>query len=155
MRRLVLIGCAVGLMAPVVSAADPQRMSGCGLGYILLSHDTDSRLLNLTAVTTNGTSGSQTFGITSGTSGCNSDGALVKGKEAIAYAEVNFDSLRREMAIGQGEFVETFATLVEADAARRPAVLQMFKTDYAVFFPSSQSTPQDLLAALDTKLRTL
>jgi len=102
--------------------------------------------------TTNGTSGSQTFGISSGTSGCTEDGAVKWSKAAEVYAEVNLDSLRREMAMGKGEYVETFASLLGATDATRPAMLQLFQSEYAALFPTASTTSGDLLSALGSTL---
>jgi hypothetical protein len=127
-------------------------MSGCGLGYMLLSNGSHSRIVQLLGVTTNGSFGSQTFGITSGTSGCNEDGAVSLGKTTEVFAEVNFDSLRRDMARGRGEYVETFASLLNSDASKQAGILKMFQTEYATLFPSAQTTPDQMLRALNLKL---
>ena len=75
--------------------------AGCGLGGMLIK--TNSKLMQLFAVTTNGTSGSQTLGITFGTSDCTSKG-LVKNDSQIQYfVEVNHTDIIREMAQGYGD----------------------------------------------------
>ena len=56
--------------------------AGCGLGGMLIKSNT--KLMQLFAVTTNGTLGSQTFGITFGTSGCSASG-LVQNDKQIQY----------------------------------------------------------------------
>src|SRR5207244_3919809 len=93
-----------------------------------------------------------TFGISSGTSGCTEDGAVKMAKAAEVYAEVNLDSLRREMAMGKGEVVETFASLLGATEATRPAMLKLFQSEYASLFPSASTTSGDLLSALGAQL---
>lgn len=83
--------------------------AGCGLGGMLIKSNT--KLMQLFAVTTNGTSGSQTFGITFGTSDCSSKG-LVKNDSQIQYfVEVNQNDLVREMAQGYGDKLSTLAAL--------------------------------------------
>jgi hypothetical protein len=96
--------------------------------------------------------GSQTLGITSGTSGCTEDGAVKFVKEAEVYAEVNLDSLRREMAAGEGEYVTTFASLLGASQTNRAAVVQVMKDNYTTLFPSSSTGSADMLAALSQVL---
>ena len=108
--------------------------------------------MQILGATTNGTFGSQTFGISSGTSGCTQDGAVKLVKAAEVYAEVNLDSLRREMAMGKGEYVETFASLLGATEANRPALLQLFQTEYASLFPSASTTSGDLINALSSTM---
>src|SRR5260221_9590951 len=103
-------------------------MAGCGLGYMLLSNKDNEKVTQVLGATTNGTFGSQTFGISSGTSGCTEDGAVKFAKATEVYADVNLDSLRREMAMGQGEFVTTFASLLGASEASRPALVKFFQS---------------------------
>lgn len=129
-----------------------HTMAGCGLGYVLFAHGDNSKIMQILGATTNGTSGNQTFGITSGTSGCTEDGAVKFVKEAEVYAEVNLDSLRREMAVGQGEFVDSFAALLGASEAKRPELVKLFQSQYQTLFPSAGTTSDELMASLKTVL---
>ena len=153
MKKVMSMIVAVALGAPGLSiAAGNHTMAGCGLGYVLFGHGDNSQIMQILAATTNGTSGNQTFGITSGTSGCTADGAVKFVKEAEVYAEVNLDSLRREMAMGQGEFVTSFAALLGARGAEIPAMVELFRAEYTRLFPSSETTSADLMASLSDVL---
>src|SRR5216684_9197681 len=112
MKKLATLGVLVSLMPSLASARGNHPMAGCGLGYLLLSNKDNEKVTQVVGATTNGTFGSQTFGISSGTSGCTEDGTVKVARATEVYAEVNLDSLRREMAAGQGEFVNTFAKLL-------------------------------------------
>jgi len=70
MRRSFVIVFLVSLTAavPVLSHAS-QKNTGCGLGSVIFKGQ-DALLFQILAVTTNGTSGNQTFGITTGTLNC-------------------------------------------------------------------------------------
>ena len=72
MRKLTLLFAVVGVLF-TASAARAQQggygMAGCGLGSLLFGND-NTTLMQILAATTNGLFGSQTFGITSGTSNC-------------------------------------------------------------------------------------
>lgn len=83
--------------------------AGCGLGGMLIKSNT--KLMQLFAVTTNGTFGSQTFGITFGTSGCSANGIVQNDKQIQYFVEVNQQDLTREMAQGHGEKISTLAAL--------------------------------------------
>src|SRR6202022_366645 len=102
MRRFLALGLVAGLLPSLALAAGNHPMAGCGLGYLLLSNKDNTKVTQVLGATTNGTFGTQTFGISSGTSGCTEDGAVKVAKAAEVYAEVNLDSLRREMAMGKG-----------------------------------------------------
>jgi len=151
MKKLVAIGIAAMLTAPATLLAKGNHpMSGCGLGYFLIGSKENSKVMQVLAATTNGTSANQTFGISSGTSGCTEDGAVKLVKEAEVFAEVNLDTLRKEMAIGDGEFVKTFATLIGAKDVSQ--MVQFFHDNYTTLFPSSATTSDELLNALTDKL---
>jgi hypothetical protein len=152
MKKLLALSLVATLMPSLALAAGNHPMAGCGLGYLLLSNKDNTKVTQVIGATTNGTFGSQTFGITSGTSGCTEDGAVKMARATEVYAEVNFDSLRREMAMGKGETVETFASLLGATDATRPAMLKLFQSEYASLFPSASTTSGDLLSVLSQKL---
>lgn len=93
------------LMGSSAMASD----AGCGLGGMLIKSNT--KLMQLFAVTTNGTFGSQTFGITFGTSGCSASGIVQNDKQIQYFVEVNQADLMREMSQGHGEKLSTLAAL--------------------------------------------
>jgi len=141
--------------APAAQAAGGNKltMSGCGLGYMLFGQENPSnRALQVLALTTNGTSANQLFGITSGTSGCMQDGLVALNKELEVYAEVNLSNLSIEMAQGGGEYVTAFASLLGAKDAARPALLTFFQERYEVLFPSPDTTAAQMLETLKAEL---
>ena len=152
MRKWITTGLALCLMPVFVSAAGNHPMAGCGLGYLLFSNKDNTKVTQVLGGTTNGTFGSQTFGISSGTSGCTEDGAVKFAKETEVFAEVNLDSLKREMAAGQGEYVTAFATLLGANETQRPAVVKFFQTHYQELFPAPGTTAAELLQGVASKL---
>jgi hypothetical protein len=153
MRKLLVLGIAAMTMAPSLGlAAKNHPMAGCGLGYVLLSSKENTKGMQILGATTNGTSGNQTFGITSGTSGCTEDGAVKFAKSAEVYAEVNLDSLRQEMAQGEGEFVRTFASLLGASGANVDALVKVFQSNYTTLFATSETDSIQLLASLQPVL---
>jgi hypothetical protein len=83
--------------------------AGCGLGSIIWSKN--SKLLQLFAVTTNGSFGSQTFGITSGTSGCSASSLVNREQQIESFVAANENNLKNDMAKGQGETLTTLAAL--------------------------------------------
>lgn len=150
MKKVMAIAAAIAFSAPTLALAvgGNHPMAGCGLGYVLFGHNDNSRVMQVLAATTNGTSGNQTFGVTSGTSGCTEDGAVKFVKEAEVFAEVNLDTLRREMAIGQGEYVESFAVLLGASHEEIPAMVKLFQSNYTELFPTPETSSAEMLSAL-------
>lgn len=85
-------------------------MAGCGLGSMLFQQDTTVN--QVLAATTNGTFGSQTFGITTGTSNCTKGGIAKVEKETEMFVEVNYDVLQKEISQGNGETLASFSNLL-------------------------------------------
>ncbi|MDH4225430.1 MAG: DUF3015 domain-containing protein [Deltaproteobacteria bacterium] len=108
-KKLISILALIGLAT--TGSAMAGDTSGCGLGKVVLDGKS-GMIMNLLASTTNGTFGSQTFGITSGTSGCSADNVLMKEKEKEVFVAVNFDNLSKDMAMGQGQTLSAFASLM-------------------------------------------
>src|SRR5687767_10565283 len=102
MKKLgtMIVGMVAGTMLVTAAHAAPYGMAGCGLGSMVISSDGFSQVF---AATTNGTSASQTFGITTGTSNCTRSGVVLADKEQEAFFEANFTELRRDIAGGGGE----------------------------------------------------
>jgi hypothetical protein len=150
MKRIATLAAVVALAVPGLALAKGGNhpMAGCGLGYVLFGNNDNSPVMQVLAATTNGISGNQTFGMTTGTSGCTDDGAVKFVKEAEVYAEVNLDSLRKEMAAGQGEFVTSFAALLGAKDEQVPQMVQLFQANYAQIFPTSSTTSAEMLENL-------
>lgn len=84
--------------------------AGCGLGSMAFK-DND-KVSQVLAATTNGTFGTQTFGISTGTSNCTSSGLTKLDKETEMFVEVNSDVLQKEISQGKGETLNSFASLM-------------------------------------------
>jgi hypothetical protein len=152
MRKVALFTAVAVVVPSLALAAGNHPMGGCGLGYLLLSNKDNTKVTQVLGATTNGTFGSQTFGISSGTSGCTEDGAVKFARATEVFAEVNLTTLRHEMAAGQGEYVNAFAGLLGASETNRPALVSFLQTEYQSLFPTAQTSATDMLSALSAKL---
>src|SRR5882672_12037062 len=114
MKKLLALGLTTLLVPTLALARGNHPMAGCGLGYLLLSNKDNDKVTQVLGATTNGTFGTQTFGISSGTSGCTQDGAVKVARATEVFVEVNLDSIRQDMAKGEGEYVNTLASLLGA-----------------------------------------
>jgi hypothetical protein len=154
MKKLVLM-MAVSMfacfqVAGAFAAANPDNGPGCGLGKLAWAdyeHQKDIGPQVMMA-TTNGTFGSTTFGISSGTSGCTSSGKVMTEKEVTMFAEVNFESLAQEMAQGQGEHLTSLATLLGVPSEYQPTFFAMTQEKYTKLIQSGEASPVAMLAAL-------
>jgi len=151
MKRLLAVGLSAALLPSLALATGNHPMAGCGLGYLLFSNKDNTQTTQVLGATTNGT-GMQTFGISSGTSGCTQDGAVKLARATEVFAEVNLDSLRQEMAAGQGEYVNTLASMLGATEANRPAMVRFFQSEYTHLFPTSTTSSDEMLSRLTERL---
>lgn len=152
MKKLVALALAVGMLPSALLAAGKHPMAGCGLAYMLFAKDNNSKGIQILASTTNNLYGTQTFGITSGTSGCTEDGMLSKNVEAEVYADVNFRNLSQEMAAGGGEYLNTFASLLGVSSSQRTAFGRFVQERYTKLFPSADTTASQMLETLTQEL---
>lgn len=108
--KKVLLSSIAALAIATTAFAGVNSQTGCGLGAMVIKDDSSAVMLSLQA-TTNGTSGNQTFGITSGTSGCKKT-KFVMNERAEQFVASNMDTLAKEIAAGHGESVDTLAELL-------------------------------------------
>ncbi|MGE0634518.1 MAG: DUF3015 family protein [Pseudobdellovibrionaceae bacterium] len=111
MRKLLAL-CATVLAASYVQAAD--TMDGCGLGWQVTSGET------MMATTTRGTTNNfvpPSFGMTSGTIGCKQLPFAANEREAVNYVVNNFSSLKQQLAVGQGEYVDGLSEVMSCNSS--------------------------------------
>jgi hypothetical protein len=92
------------LLLSSAAQAAPVGPAGCGLGNMVFGKD-----MQILASTTNGTSGNQTFGITSGTSNCGGSGSTAQLENFI---EVNQVAVANDVARGEGETIVSLAQIL-------------------------------------------
>lgn len=97
------------------SSAFAYDSTGCGLGSLVFKGQ-KGPVPQILAVTTNSTY-TQTFGITSNTSGCDSYGRITGGTgRMFAFLENNLDQFAADAAVGKGETIEAIAAITGRDA---------------------------------------
>ena len=105
--------------------------AGCGLGSILFG--SKPGIVQIFAATTNGTSGNQTFGITTGTSNC--DDADEGEDSAQVFIHANREALAKDMSRGGGE---TIANLSTISGCTNPSdVGRVLQAHYKSIFPNA------------------
>ncbi|MDH4225429.1 MAG: DUF3015 domain-containing protein [Deltaproteobacteria bacterium] len=134
-KKLIALTALVGLTFAGSALADG---AGCGLGKLVLKGKS-GLVMNVLAATTNGTSASQMFGITSGTSGCNANDTVQLEQARESYVSVNFDSLSKDMAMGQGQTLSAFANLMGCSVGAQGDFARMTQEKFEVLTQDSKS----------------
>ena len=145
MRKSISLPIFAAVLISGTALADPPKpgapaygAAGCGLGSIFFG--SKPGFVQVLAATTNGTSGNQTFGITSGTSNC--DTAPGGSASAKVFIAANREALSKDIARGSGETITNLSTLAGCgNAANVGATLQKnFKT----IFPAATATDENV-----------
>lgn len=112
--------------------------AGCGLGSLLF--EPSNEITQIFAATTNGTSGTQTFGITSGTSNC--DGSGYSGGSAAVFVETNRSALAKDAARGKGATIAGLASVAGCKDAK--AVGRSLQRQFKTVFSSASASDRDV-----------
>lgn len=146
MKKLLAI--ALLASSSVVMADDDV---GCGLGTMLFAGQSGIAPKVL-AATTNGTYGNQTFGITSGTLGCKSDGVISSRARLGMFMGTNSERLARDMSVGQGEALNVLADLLGVKEQDKSLFFKTTQQHFSSIFAADNKTTGDVLAALQKVL---
>jgi hypothetical protein len=153
LKKLLMLSVAVlfGLQAGLSMAANPDTGPGCGLGKLAWSDYKGQKEIapQVLMATTNGTFGSQTFGISSGTSGCTNDGKVMGEHKTTMFASLNFEALSAEMAQGQGEHLASLATLLGVPAEHQAEFFAMTQERYTSLIKTGETSPVAMVKALN------
>jgi len=157
MRKLGLMLLAVAVVcfsAAGAMAANTDNGPGCGLGKLAWADYKHQKNIFPQAMmaTTNGTFGSNTFGISFGTSGCTSDGKWMAEQKVTMFAEINFENLSQEMAQGHGEHLASLATLMGVPADQQPAFFALTQEQYTTLIQSGETAPVAMIKALNAAM---
>ena len=146
MKKLYLLSAAFAGVLALSSQAQAYDSTGCGLGSMAWRGQSGI-IPQVLAVTTNGTFGTQTFGITTGTSGCDPNGRVSggTGRMLLAFLENNMEQFALDAAAGQGETLTTVAGILNVDEATFSAKVQ---NNFGTLFASNDVDAVDLTLAV-------
>jgi len=111
MKKLVLILVSLLVTSSVMAAHGP---AGCGLGAVLFK-DKQGLVFQVLAATFNGSSGNQTFAMSTGTLGCES--AQTAKVTAVSFIDNNRVALSNDISKGEGQTLNAYLTLINASNA--------------------------------------
>ena len=124
--------------------------AGCGLGSLAFGNQQGA--VQVLASTTNGTFGTQTFGMTTGTSNCNPAGLVKLEKEREEFAMKNYPTLVKEMAMGQGENLDTLASLYGCSQNTHSDFGSLVQENFSTIVKSDSTTSQEMLSSLKSEM---
>lgn len=145
MKKLITVLTLVAAFPAAALAAD--NVGGCGVGSMVFKGQSGVPPQVL-AVTTNGSTGNQTFGITSGTLGCTQDGVVTSNMKASLFIENNKEQLARDMSVGSGETLASLAHLLGVEAQDQAAFNHLAKDNMASIFTTDSVATEQVIVAL-------
>ena len=112
-------------------ASSPGGTDSCGLGWMLIHRKS---MFGTTTRSTTNVTVPPTFGMTSGTSGCDAHPLIKRDLPTVEYMASNFEPLVIEMANGRGEYLAGLAHMMGcADVAAFGAMTQ---AEFAALLPT-------------------
>ena len=141
MKKLMM----AGVLALATTIAAYANSVGCGAGSMVFKGQS-GLAPNVLAATTNGISGNQTFGITSGTLGCNKNDTVPN--VAGIFIDNNMERVARDMSTGEGEALETLATLMGIEEADKAAFYEMSQANFSSIYTRDDVTSSEVIASL-------
>lgn len=148
MKKLALVSTLIALP---LNAFAVDNVGGCGLGSKLMAGN-QGIVPQVIAITTNGSSGNQTFGISTGTLGCSQDGVVHSNWKTASFINSNMNRLAKDISVGQGESVEALSSLLSVDSADQEAFKTALKANFSSIYTSSEVTAEDVAKNIQTVL---
>ncbi len=125
-----------------------QKNYGCGLGSIAFEGN-DGLISQVSAATTNGTFGNQTFGITSGTSNCTQYSEWTSNEKVNVFVTDNMDSLAKDIAKGKGEHLDTLASLMNVSQKDKAAFNARLQKNFSRIYTSNDVTAPEVIRNIE------
>jgi len=146
MIRIAIQGIVLLLCAIPALAGQARDNTGCGLGSLLWDGKADNSVMSQSLqATTNGTFGNQTFGITSGTLGCDQPSKVASNDQLNEFTARNMDMLAKDIAVGHGESLDTLAELMDVPVYERPAFYASLQGNFNSIFITGQENSAQML----------
>jgi hypothetical protein len=142
---------ALGAHGAVAQDQETASSAGCGVGTILFEGQ-KGPVPQILAATTNGSFGNQTFGITTGTLGCEKDGVVRSPTKVRMLMVSSLDSLATDVARGQGETLESLAALMAVEPEDRTRFFASLQGNFERIFPSDDVTVDDVIVSMNAVL---
>ena len=137
-------------LIPVISFA--QNVGQCGWGSKLFDGQ-GGIFPQVLAVTTNGTSGNQTFAISSGTSGCTQNGVVRSSWRTAVFIDSNMNKLARDMSRGEGEAIDSLAEVMEVQKEDQESFKLVLKENFDKIFSEDSVTSEQVLASINSTIK--
>jgi len=143
--KKIILGLALVTMS-FASIADPGK-HGCGWGNMLFEGK-DGLPVYLVASTTNMTAGNATFGMTSGTNGCQTHHPLPYGGESWFAAADFSDQVVEDVAKGEGEGLDALAVMIGVEQEDRAYFNSVLHENFSRIAPNAEVSGEQVMQSI-------
>lgn len=141
MKKLILGAVVLGISGSAL--AQENTGPGCGWGAMLFEGQSGIAS-HVVAATTNGFSGNNTFGMTTGTNGCDTSKKInYAGASKVVF--YNMDRLSNDIAKGEGEILSTLAAVIGVREEDKTLFQRTLKQNFSRIYPNENTTSQQVV----------
>jgi len=150
MKKILLASALLGasMSASAVAPGGP----GCGWGNMVFEGKSGLPV-HLLATIVNGTSGNATFGMTSGTNGCDTDGALTYNGSSLLSMNGVLEEVAHDVAMGEGEALTALSVSMGVDTQDREHFNAVLHNNFDSIFTSEDVTAAEVQANINAVLK--
>ena len=147
--KKIIAGLAL-LSASSAAMAVAPGGENCGWGNMMFEGQSGLGS-HIIASTTNGTSGNNTFGMTSGTNGCSTSGTLTYGGKNMVSSIMG--EFTEDVAAGEGDAMDTVAVVYGVDKQDRATFAKVMHENFAVIFPNEDVTADQMMVSIEEVMK--
>lgn len=146
MKKL-LIALSLVVALPTAALAAEGADGSCGVGSLIFKGQSGV-LPQILAITTNGSTLNQMFGVSSGTLGCSPNATVHSNMKTAMFIDGNKDQLARDMSVGSGETLASLSHLLGVETKDQAAFNRLAKDNVARIFATDSVATEQVIAAL-------
>lgn len=142
MKKTLIAAVLLGSSSTALATAPGGP--GCGWGNMLFEGQSGLPI-HLIATIVNGTSGNATFGMTTGTNGCDTSGALSYSGQSLLGMTGVMEEVAQDMATGEGEALTALSVSMGIHAEDRAHFNAVMHQHFAAIFPHQDVTADEVM----------
>lgn len=146
MKKLIAVLSLVVALPSAALAAEGADGS-CGVGSMIFKGQSGVAPQVL-AITTNGSTLNQVFGVSSGTLGCTPNATVKSNMKSAMFIDNNKGQLARDMSVGSGETLASLSHLLGVEAKDQAAFNRLAKDNVARIFTTDSVATEQVITAL-------
>ncbi len=150
MKKALLAAALLG--TSIGAHADAAGGPGCGWGNMLFKGQSGLPI-HLLATLVNGTSGNATFGMTTGTNGCSTSGALSYNGKSLLGMNGVLEEVAQDMAAGKGEALTALSVSMGIPAEERAHFNAVMQQNFTSIFTSKDVTAGEVAANINNVMQ--